>query len=43
MVEKLLQDAIGGVVVLCGDIGAGAIAVVSNMLAFTNMVAASEL
>ena len=37
------RDAIGEVVVLCGDIGAGAIAkVVSNMLAFTNMVAASE-
>ena len=41
--KKVLQDAIGEVVVLCGDIGAGAIAkVVSNMLAFTNMVAASE-
>ena len=41
--KELLQDAIGEVVVLCGDIGAGAIAkVVSNMLAFTNMVAASE-
>ena len=38
-----MQDAIGEVVVLCGDIGAGAIAkVVSNMLAFTNMIAASE-
>ena len=41
--KEVLQDAIGEVVVLCGDIGAGAIAkVVSNMLAFTNMVAASE-
>lgn len=41
--KELLQDSIGEVVVLCGDIGAGAIAkVVSNMLAFTNMVAASE-
>ena len=41
--KKVLQDAIGEVVVLCGDVGAGAIAkVVSNMLAFTNMVAASE-
>ncbi len=41
--KKVLQDAIGEVVVLCGDIGAGAITkVVSNMLAFTNMVAASE-
>ena len=41
--KELIQDAIGEVVVLCGDIGAGAIAkVVSNMLAFTNMVAASE-
>lgn len=41
--RELLQDSIGEVVVLCGDIGAGAIAkVVSNMLAFTNMVAASE-
>ncbi len=41
--KKVLQDAIGEVVVLCGEIGAGAIAkVVSNMLAFTNMVAASE-
>ena len=41
--KKVLQDAIGEVVVLCGNIGAGAIAkVVSNMLAFTNMVAASE-
>ena len=41
--KQVLQDAIGEVVVLCGDIGAGAIAkVVSNMLAFTNMVAASE-
>lgn len=41
--KKVLQDAIGEVVVLCGKVGAGAIAkVVSNMLAFTNMVAASE-
>ena len=41
--KKVLQDAIGEVVVLCGTVGAGAIAkVVSNMLAFTNMVAASE-
>ena len=41
--KEVLQDAIGEVVVLCGDIGSGAIAkVVSNMLAFTNMVAASE-
>ena len=41
--KEVLQDAIGEVVVLCGDIGAGAITkVVSNMLAFTNMVAASE-
>ena len=41
--KEVLQDAIGEVVVLCGNIGAGAIAkVVSNMLAFTNMVAASE-
>ena len=41
--KEVLQDAIGDVVVLCGDVGAGAIAkVVSNMLAFTNMVAASE-
>ncbi len=41
--KEVLQDAIGEVVVLCGDIGAGAIAkVASNMLAFTNMVAASE-
>ena len=41
--KEVLQDAIGEVVVLCGDVGAGAIAkVVSNMLAFTNMVAASE-
>ena len=41
--KEVLQDAIGEVVVLCGEIGAGAIAkVVSNMLAFTNMVAASE-
>ena len=41
--KEVLQDAIGEVVVLCGDIGAGAIAkVVSNMLAFTNMIAASE-
>ena len=41
--KEVLQDSIGEVVVLCGDIGAGAIAkVVSNMLAFTNMVAASE-
>ena len=41
--KEVLQDAIGEVVVLCGDIGAGAIAkVVSNMLAFTNMVAAAE-
>ena len=41
--KKVLQNAIGEVVVLCGDVGAGAIAkVVSNMLAFTNMVAASE-
>ena len=41
--KVVLQDAIGEVVVLCGDVGAGAIAkVVSNMLAFTNMVAASE-
>ena len=41
--KGVLQDAIGEVVVLCGKVGAGAIAkVVSNMLAFTNMVAASE-
>ena len=41
--KEVLQDAIGEVVVLCGKVGAGAIAkVVSNMLAFTNMVAASE-
>ena len=41
--KEVLQDSIGEVVVLCGDIGAGAITkVVSNMLAFTNMVAASE-
>ncbi len=41
--KQVLQDAIGEVVVLCGDVGAGAITkVVSNMLAFTNMVAASE-
>jgi len=41
--KEVLQDAIGEVVVLCGEVGAGAIAkVVSNMLAFTNMVAASE-
>ena len=41
--KELIQDAIGEVVLLCGNIGAGAIAkVVSNMLAFTNMVAASE-
>ena len=41
--KKVLQDAIGEVVVLCGDVGAGAIAkVASNMLAFTNMIAASE-
>lgn len=41
--KEVLQDAIGEVVILCGDIGAGAIAkVVSNMLAFTNMVAGSE-
>ncbi len=41
--KGILQDAIGEVVVLCGKVGAGAIAkVVSNMLAFTNMVAASE-
>ena len=41
--KKVLQDAIGEVVVLCGKVGAGAIAkVASNMLAFTNMVAASE-
>jgi 3-hydroxyisobutyrate dehydrogenase len=41
--KKVLQDAIGEVVVLCGEVGAGAIAkVVSNMLAFTNMIAASE-
>ena len=38
-----LQDAIGPVVVRCGDIGAGAIAkVASNMLAFVNMAAAAE-
>ena len=41
--KEVLQDAIGEVVVLCGKVGAGAIAkVVSNMLAFTNMVAASD-
>ena len=41
--KEVLQDAIGEVVVLCGNIGSGAITkVVSNMLAFTNMVAASE-
>ena len=41
--KQVIQDAIGEVVVLCGEVGAGAIAkVVSNMLAFTNMVAASE-
>ena len=41
--KEVLKDAIGEVVVLCGKVGAGAIAkVVSNMLAFTNMVAASE-
>ena len=41
--KEVLQAAIGEVVVLCGKVGAGAIAkVVSNMLAFTNMVAASE-
>ncbi len=41
--KEVLQHSIGEVVVLCGDIGAGAIAkVVSNMLAFTNMIAASE-
>ena len=41
--KEVLQDAIGEVVVLCGEIGAGAIVkVVSNMLAFTNMIAASE-
>ena len=41
--KEVLQHAIGEVVVLCGEIGAGAIVkVVSNMLAFTNMIAASE-
>ena len=41
--RQTLQDAIGPVVIRCGDAGAGAIAkVVSNMLAFTNMVAAAE-
>lgn len=41
--KHVLQDAIGPVVIRCGDTGAGAIAkVVSNMLAFTNMVAAAE-
>ncbi len=41
--KKVLQDAIGETVVLCGEVGAGAITkVVSNMLAFTNMIAASE-
>ena len=41
--KEVLQDAIGEFVVLCGDIGAGAITkVASNMLAFTNMIAASE-
>ena len=41
--KEVLQDAIGEVIVLCGEIGAGAIVkVVSNMLAFTNMIAASE-
>ena len=40
--KEVSQDAIGEVVVLCGDIGAGAITKVSNMLAFTNMIAASE-
>jgi len=42
--ERSFADAIGEVVVLCGEVGAGAIAkVVSNMLAFTNMVAASDV
>ena len=41
--RPVLQDAIGPVVLRCGEAGAGAIAkVVSNMLAFTNMVAAAE-
>lgn len=41
--KPLLQDAIGAVVLRCGEVGAGAIAkVVSNMLAFVNMAAAAE-
>lgn len=41
--KPTMQDAIGPVVIRCGDAGAGAIAkVVSNMLAFTNMAAAAE-
>ena len=41
--HPVLRDAIGMTVVRCGEIGAGAIAkVVSNMLAFANMVAAAE-